>query len=131
MTTANKLNTRLAVLSGIIFVAIVSRITIPSVLGHSYNFSPIDAIALFSGCYFSKKWMSAAITILSVMLGDLVLSRIMGGVWTVFYPGFYFQYASYILIVLIRAFLSKKLTSVNMLVACLSSSILFFIVSNF
>jgi hypothetical protein len=131
MNTGNKFNTRLSVLLGIVFVATISRIMILPKLGYFSNFSPIDSIALFSGCYFSKRWQSVAITILSVLIGDMALSLIMGGVWTLFYPGFYWQYASYILMVLMGSMVSRKMNAVSLLGACVASSLLFFTITNF
>lgn len=131
MNAVNKINSRFSVLLGIVAVATVSRVAILPMLGHFSNFSPIDAIALFSGCYFAKKWQSVLITLASVLVGDFALSLVMGGAWTTFYHGFYWQYIAYVPMVLMGSVLAKKLTSGNLLMACVASSVLFFIVTNF
>lgn len=131
MTTENKVKLRFGVLIGIVSAATISRISIPPMLGHPSNFSPIDAIALFSGCYFSRKWAAFIVPLLSVWVSDIFITRMFTGHWELFYQGFYWQYACYPVMVIIGLFLSGKLKPLSLAGASLGSSILFFIVSNF
>jgi len=131
MTTENKIKLRFGVLLGIVAAATISRISIPPILGHPSNFSPIDSIALFSGCYFSRKWAAFIVPLLSVWLSDIFITRMFVGHWELFYQGFYWQYACYPVMVLIGSLLSSKVKAINLASGSLSASILFFIVSNF
>lgn len=115
----------------IFVLAVSTRIAIPFYIGHPPNFSPIDAIALFSGAYFSRWLIACAVVICSVWVGDLFINHLMSGHWQLFYPGFYWQYASYLLITGIGVLLKNQVRPFKLLMACFSASILFFIISNF
>src|SRR5688572_6787726 len=80
------------VLLSLILLAVGIRVILPSFLGHIPNFSPMDAIALFSGAYFRNRGMAFLITGLTVFLSDLLIGHI-------FYPGFYAVYIAYAAIV--------------------------------
>ena len=84
---------------------------------HLPNFTPITAMALFSGVYFSNKKFAFIIPILAMLLSDIVLG---------FSSISLFVYAAFILVTLIGQ-LSKKMSIVTVLL----SSIAFFIVTNF
>ena len=127
----NKINLRLGILLGIVSFATLSRIAMPPLLGHPTNFSPINAIALFSGCYFAGKIQKFIIPLLSVWVGDLFIDYIYTQKFILFYSGFYWQYGLYIVMVLIGILLSNKVKPLNLLAASFSSSVLFFIVTNF
>lgn len=115
----------------ILFFATLMRITVPMVIGHPPNFSPIDAIALFSGVYFSRRMTAFAVVLLSVWIGDLVLNRLAFGAWTLFYSGFYWQYGCYLLITLLGIGLKNHVNSRCLLAASMASSMLFFAITNF
>ena len=131
MTTENKVKLRFGVLVGIISAAVIARITVPLMMGRAFNVSPIDAIALFSGCYFSRKWTAIMVPILAVWVSDIFTTRILVGHWELFYEGFYWNYACYALIALIGSWVSGKVKLGNLAVATVGSSVLFFTVSNF
>jgi hypothetical protein len=118
-----------AILLSIIVFAAVVRITAPA--GYSINFSPIDAIALFSGALCVGRFTGCIITLSAVLIGDLGINRIFFDHWVFFYSGFYWQYSAYILIVIIGSQLIKNVTPIRVFSASIASSILFFIVSNF
>jgi hypothetical protein len=119
------------ILLSIILFATLTRIAIPSFLGHPPNFSAIDATALFCGAYFSRRSMACLVVLLSVWMGDILLSKIVMGQWNLFYSGFYWQYGCYFLITFIGAALKDKVSPLRLASACLTSSIVFFGISNF
>lgn len=127
----SKMKLRFGVLLGIVGFATIARIVTPPLLGHPSNFAPIDAIALFSGCYFAGKYTKFIIPLLSVWVGDLFIDYMYLHKFVLFYPGFYWQYACYIAMVMIGIALSRRVKPLNLLGASLSSSVLFFTVSNF
>jgi len=89
---------------------------------HPPNFSPIDAIALFSGAYLGRRWLAFAAPFLALLLSDAVLG---------FYQGMEFQYVSVALIVILGAIVLPRTSIPRVGAASLASSILFFVVSNF
>ena len=89
---------------------------------HPPNFSPIDAMALFSGAYLGRRGLAFAAPLAALFLSDLVLG---------FYAGMDFVYASVALVVLIGWALSDRRTPVRVGLAALAGAIAFFVVTNF
>ena len=88
---------------------------------HPPNFTPIIAVGVFSGFYFRNFLLGALIVILSMFIGDLFLG---------FHNTMFFTYISLAASVLI-GFLIKHLKFKEILLSGLSSSVLFFLVTNF
>lgn len=118
------------VLVVIILLAAFSRL-----VPHMPNFSPLGAIALFGAAHFAKKWQAVLIPILATWLSDLFLNNVVYAAYfpefTWFYPGFYWQYGSYLLIVLWGMGVFNKINAFRTLIGALGASLIFFIVSNF
>ena len=96
--TAN--HTRLAALLLAILGAAALRL-----VPHPPNFSPIDAIALFSGAYVGRKWLAFAAPLGALLLSDLLLG---------FYSGMLFQYVSVALIVLLAMVALPRVTALRL-----------------
>ncbi len=126
----SKINIRFGVLVLIVLLAAFSRL-----IPHPPNFAPIGAMSLFGAAYFSRKYLAFVVPIGAMWLSDLLLNNVIYGqyfdhfVW--FYNGFYWTYAAFIFIGLIGFGLLKKVRPVNLLIASLSASVVFFLVSNF
>lgn len=92
-------------------------------LPHAPNFAPIGAMALFSGTYLDKK-TAFAVPLLAMVASD-------------FFIGFdsissrLTVYGSFVLITLLGLWLKNRRTASNIVLATLSASVLFFIVTNF
>ncbi|MBX3709882.1 MAG: hypothetical protein KIT56_04525 [Gammaproteobacteria bacterium] len=119
------------IILSIVIFATITRIAIPPFIGHLPNFSAVDAIALFSGAYFHKRSTALLIVLSSIWIGDIFLSKMFTGEWVLFYSGFYWQYASYLLITCIGSTLKGMLSPIRLVSSCFISAILFFIISNF
>jgi len=89
---------------------------------HPPNFAPIAAMALFGGVYFNKKSVAFAIPLAAMFLTDAIIG---------FHSGMWIVYLSFAFIVLIGMFLLKKVTVKNVVLASLSASLSFFIITNF
>ena len=88
---------------------------------HAPNFTPIAAIALFSGAYLNKK--SALIVPLILMIAsDAVIGM---------HNVVIFTWGAFLLITLLGLNLQKKTGALKMISFSLVSSLLFFVVSNF
>ena len=85
------------IIISIIVFATLTRVAIPPFFGHLPNFSALDALALFCGAYCERRMMAVALCLISVWVGDILLTH------TLFYEGFYWQYGSYALITLLGA----------------------------
>lgn len=125
-----KINTGFTLVLGIVAAATISRILTPPLLGHPSNFAPINAIALFSGCCVAARWAKYAIPLLSVWIGDLFINYVYLQDFVLLYDGFFWQYGCYVLIALIGSYLSKRPKPFRIFAATISSSVLFFVISN-
>lgn len=128
--TEQKINLRFSVLTALILLCAFSRI-----IPHMPNFSPLGTIGLFGAAYFSKKWQVFLIPIVATWLSDLFINNVIYGQYypefTWFYQGFYWQYGSYLLIALAGIFIFKKVNSQRVIAGALTSTAIFFLVSNF
>jgi hypothetical protein len=106
-------------------IALLSAIAAAAALRlvpHPPNFSPIDAMALFSGAYLGRRWLAFAAPLGALLLSDLVLG---------FYPGMWVQYLTVALVVLIGWGALKRVSALRVGGAAVASSVLFFAVTNF
>ena len=88
---------------------------------HPWNFSPMLAVGVFSGFYFRQFYLSSFIVIFSMFIGDLFLG---------FHNTMFFTYISLAVAVLI-GFSVKRFKFKEILLTGLSSSVGFFIITNF
>ena len=110
-------HTRLTVLLSAIVAAAALRL-----VPHPPNFTPIDAMALFSGAYLGKRWLAFMAPLGAMLLSDL---------WLGFYSGMWVQYAAVAVIVLFAGAALNRLSLLKVVGAALASSIIFFLVTNF
>ena len=89
---------------------------------HPPNFTPIGAMALFSGAYLGRRGLAFVAPLAALLLSDAVLG---------FYSGMEFQYLSVALIVLLGWVALSHFTVLRLGVAAVTSSALFFAISNF
>ena len=83
---------------------------------HPPNFTPILAISVFSGIKFKSNLFSYFVPVLAMFLSDAIIG---------FHSGIYLTYATLI----IAAAVSRRFNNINL--AALSSSFLFFLITNF
>jgi len=107
---------RLAALFSAIVAAAALRL-----VPHPPNFSPIDAMALFSGAYLGRRWVAFA-PLAALFLSDLVLG---------FYHGMATVYATVALIVAIGWSLSSRRSPLRIAGAAVAGSVTFFLITNF
>ncbi|MBN2483308.1 MAG: hypothetical protein JXD21_03800 [Candidatus Omnitrophica bacterium] len=99
-----------------IVVTILARL-----IPHVPNFSPLVAVALFSGVYLKKRW-ALIIPLVIYMVSDLIM-----GLHNVVL----FTWGSMALVALIGIYLKRHKTPLAILSGTLVSSVVFFIVTNF
>jgi hypothetical protein len=108
----------------IIFVAAASRL-----VPHPWNVSPMLALALFGGAYLGNRVLAFGIPLVAMFLSDLALAGRYGAESFIDIP---FTYSCYILTVIFGWWVREKQYNPGAIfAAALSSSILFFVVTNF
>ncbi len=113
-----KINTiRVATLASIVLIAALTRL-----LPHPSNFTPIGAIALFGGAYFSKKYLAFLLPLAAMLVSDALLG---------FHSSMWAVYLSFVLIVGIGMGALQKVTAGRVIGSALASSVLFFLITNF
>lgn len=112
-----KLSPRLLLLTGLILAAAIVRL-----LPHPPNFAPIAAMALFGGAYFNKKVFAFSIPLAALLFTDLFLG---------FHNTMWAVYMSFIVIVGLGMVMLKKKSVLRIILASVSASVLFFVVTNF
>src|SRR6478735_7466706 len=111
------MNSRLVILLSAIVAAAVLRL-----VPHPPNFTPIGAMALFSGAMFGRRAIAFLAPLGALLLSDLVLG---------FYHGQATVYFSVALIVMIGMAALTRRSTVRVGAAAIASSILFFVITNF
>ena len=104
-----------------ILIAIVGAAAL-RLVPHPPNFTPIGAMALFSGAYLGRRSVAFVAPLAALLLSDLVLG---------FYHGMVFVYATTALVVVIGWWLSSRRSSLRIVAAALAGSVTFFVLTNF
>ena len=89
---------------------------------HPPNFTPIGAMALFSGAYLGRRALAFAAPIAALFLSDLILG---------FYSGVTIVYLATAAAVLIGWLLTGRRNPLRIGVATVASSVTFFLITNF
>jgi hypothetical protein len=105
-----------ALLTAIVFAAALRLVP------HPPNFTPIGAMALFSGAYLGRRPLAFAAPLAAMLLSDVVLG---------FYSGMWVTYLAVALVTLLGSLALQKRTPVRVGLAAVAGSVLFFAVSNF
>ena len=111
------MNTRLITLSMIIFSIAIFRL-----LPHPPNVSPLAAMALFGGAYFSDRRVAFLVPFLALLLSDFILGL---------HDTMVYVYTGFALTVVIGFWIRKNMSIARVVLAVAGSSVLFFIISNF
>ncbi|MGD8782029.1 MAG: hypothetical protein PVH88_24085 [Ignavibacteria bacterium] len=101
----------------VILAAVFSRL-----IPHPPNFAPIAAVALFGGSYFVNKKLAFAVPLIAMFISDLIIGL---------HNLLFVVYAAFVVIVLIGFQLREKRSVLRVGAAAVSSSVIFFIVTNF
>lgn len=118
-------NRRFLVLAGITLSAVVMRL-----VPHPPNITPIAAIALFGGAHFARRRTAFLVPLTAMYLSDLALGFFVYdfGWFHGFMP---FVYVSFAATVCLGLLIRTRLTPLTVGGAALTSSVLFFFVTNF
>ncbi|UTA69879.1 DUF6580 family putative transport protein [Emticicia sp. 21SJ11W-3] len=109
-------------------VAIIVLAAIVRILPHPFNFTPMAALALFGGAYFTNRWVAIAIPMAAMLLSDTMYELLTG--WG-FHSGMPVTYGSFLLVTLIGIFFLNKVSVLRVTGASLASSTIFYLITNF
>jgi hypothetical protein len=104
-----KINTRTIVLVLLIVMTAAERLLscrFPYVLS---NFTPVGAIALFGGAYFSDKWKAYAIVLVTLFASDILINHFYTSQWVFWYGGAWWTY----LVFAIMVFVGTLIKNIN------------------
>lgn len=112
------MNKRILAVIAIIFTAAFLRL-----IPHAPNFSPIGAIAIFGGAFLNRKYLAFLIPFLALFISDIFLG---------FYgQGMLVTYGAFACSIYIGSLLRNRLTWYHVAFASISSSVIFFLITNF
>ena len=106
-------------------IALLSAIVAAAALRlvpHPPNFTPIGAMALFSGAYLGRRGLAFVAPLAALLLSDLALG---------FYQGMGTVYFSVALIVVLGMLALRRTSAPRVGVLAIASSVLFFAITNF
>ncbi len=115
-----KINTRTIVLILMIVAAAAMRLVsykFPYILS---NFTPVGAIALFGGAYFTDKWKAYMVVLLTLFASDILVNYLYTAKWELWYGGSFWVYLTFAIMVFIGS-LIKKANVANVAIASLVS----------
>ena len=102
--------------------SIIGVLAIFRLLPHWPNVSPVAAMALFGGAYFTDKRVAFIVPFLALFLSDLFLGL---------HNSMVFVYTGFALTVVIGFALKNRVTVTNTLFAAVAASVVFFLLTNF
>src|ERR1700753_603663 len=127
--TLQKTNTRNVVLILMIFGAVAMRFVsykFPYLLS---NFTPVGAIALFGGAYFTDKWKAYAVVLITLFASDVLINYLYTSKWFLWDTSQYSVYLAFALIVFVGS-LIKKANVANVGIASLVAVIIHWLITD-
>lgn len=112
-----KINTRTVVLILLIIAAAAMRLVSYEYQNVLSNFTPVGAIALFGGAYFTDKWKAYLVVLITLFASDIVINQLYNlPFWNSYSLGMYVCFALMVFI----GTLIKKANFVNVFVASIA-----------
>ncbi|AMR33013.1 hypothetical protein A0256_17100 [Mucilaginibacter sp. PAMC 26640] len=120
-----KTNIRFVTILCMVVAAIAMRIVNTQFPALS-NFTPVGAVALFGGVYFTRKWEAYAVPLAALFVSDIVINYIYTSSLT-FYSTSLYMYGCFILMVFVGT-LIKKVNVVNLATASVVSVLIHWLI---
>jgi hypothetical protein len=112
----------------VLLLSMVVGAALVRLLPHPPNFAPVAALALFAGAHFESKRLALLVPLVAMLLSDLALQLIAG---SGFHAGMPVVYTTFAVIVGIGMWLRTRRQAGLIFAAAMTSSVLFFITTNF
>lgn len=130
--STQKINPRFAILAIIMIAVAALRIPNAAQLNPLSNFTPIGAMGLFGGAYFTKNWKAFGFPLLTLLLSDLIINIfVYNGQYGVMYGSWYWVYGGFVLIVLLGRLFLKKVSIKNVLLTGIAGTLVYWLVVDF
>lgn len=129
-----QINIRFIVLLSVITLMGVCRILQATTAISAWaNFSPIGAMALFGGAYFSNKYKAYALPIFILFLSDFVLMNTIYAQYRTgwLYDDWYWTYGGFALMVVVGKILIRKASVRSVVIGSFAAAFVHFLLSNF
>lgn len=131
----SKFNPRTAVLLLFIIATGVLRVVFncSSELSLLSNFSPLGAMALFGGAYFSRRGKAIGFPLLTLLVSDVILQQTVFSDYSngLLYSGWYWVYGAFVLMAITGRLLIKKVSPASILVSAFTCTLIHWIVTDF
>ena len=96
------------------------------------NFTPIGAMGLFGGAYFTKKWKAFAFPLITLLASDLVINVfVYNGKYGIMYGSWYWVYGGFCVIVLFGNWLLKKVSVRNLVLTGIAATLAYWMIVDF
>ena len=119
----------------LLIVLFITIIFLGRILPHPYNFTPLIAVTLLSIYSISNKFLAIIIPVVGFWLSDLFMNNhIYAGYFadfTVFNSGMIWTYGAIVLVALMGSSFLNQITTGKVVLASLSGSTIFYLISNF
>ncbi|MCP1383145.1 DUF6580 family putative transport protein [Runella salmonicolor] len=127
----NTLNPRLLTLLCFMLAAALIRILNVAQLSPISNFTPLGAMALFSGAYFSTRWKAFAFPLITLFISDLLINAVIyQGRYGIIYEGWYWVYGIFALIVFYGKVLLQKINVKNVVLVAVIATLSHWVLSD-
>jgi len=113
-----KIHTRTVVLIALMLIVSLGRLVSYNFPYTLSNFTPIGAIALFGGAYFTDKWKAYLTVFCTLFLSDILINYLYTSKLILWYSGAIWVYLPFLLMVFIGTFI-KKVSVGNVALAAL------------
>ena len=130
--STQKINPRFAVLLLLMIVVAAMRIPNAAQLTPWANFTPIGAMGLFGGAYFTSKWKAFAFPLLTLLVSDLIINLfVFDGKYGAMYSGWYVIYGVFALIVFYGKWILQKVSVKNVVIASIVAAVSHWLIADF
>ena len=130
--STEKFNPRILVLLVMMVGVAAMRIPNAAQLTLWANFTPIGAMGLFGGAYFTSKWKAYAFPLITLLVSDLIINLfIFDGKYGVMYSKWYIIYGIFALIVFFGKILIKEVTIQNIVLASVVAALSHWLIADF
>lgn len=120
----------------LIFIGLaILLVSMTRLVPHVANFTAVGAMAIFGGAMLRTRWIAFLAPVAAMFITDLVLNNIIYASYfdsfQLITPGFGWTMVALATMVLSGKLILKKVSSLGVLGASVSASLLFFLISNF
>ena len=130
--SVKKINPRIAVLLLMIIAAAAMRIPNAAQLTPWAGYTPVGAMALFGGAYFSNRWKAFGFPLLTLFISDLVINNVVfGGRFGIMHGGWYIMYGVFILVVFFGKWIIRKVSFTNVILASIVAAVSHWLIMDF